>query len=66
MFSKEGLFAKQLQTIYQRAQEKHGQNASIADGILESYSSLGIFMKLANREPGVEAIDIGIHVDPKT
>lgn len=64
MFSKEGLFAKQLQTIYQRAQEKHGQNASIADGILESYSSLGIFMKLANREPGVEAIDIGIHVDP--
>ena len=66
MFSKEGLFAKQLQTIYQRAQEKHEQNASIADGILESYSSLGIFMKLANRESGVEAIDIGIHVDPKT
>jgi hypothetical protein len=66
MFSQEGLFAKQLQTIYQRAQEKHGQNASIADGILESYSSLGIFMKLASREPGMQEIDIGIHVDQDT
>ncbi|MCA9377414.1 hypothetical protein KC711_00640 [Candidatus Peregrinibacteria bacterium] len=55
-----------MQQVYRRIQEKNNQNATIEQGILGAYGSLGIFMKLADRRAGDVDIDIGIHVNPQT